>query len=164
MKCRFDYYNNINDKLIAFLVIVCFLPLIFYAFSNNDIFVAMYLVSLPILFFALLKSKHSKGTIRYKQEGIEICRLRGKREIPRFVIEFYNIEDVFCQPEVSTENHQVVHTLVFTVILETGKKFAFYKRLDVEKDLPVRQPEKFKEYIDEQPMMKLYEYIKRKVG
>jgi len=94
-----------------------------------------------------------------EQNSIAVCRGRKKRIIP-----IENIESVSCLPEITHTRGSIKHMLVFTVILDTGKKLEFYAKLDIDKDMPVQQPEKFKEYIAEQPMMKLYEYINKCLG
>ncbi len=106
-----------------------------------------------------VKLRSLDGIILCNQNSIAICHKHRKR-----IISFNNIESVSCMPEVKHTRFAVKYNLVFTVLLDTGEEFAFCQQLDLEKSFPVQQPEKFKEYIAEQPMMKLYEYINERLG
>ena len=166
MKCEFDYEKSSLNKWTAFGLAVlfggmiilgalaCFIPDYKYEFEG-----LMFIFA--ILGAVLLRVKLSSldGGIMCGQNGIAVCRKHRKR-----VISFKSIESVSCVPEVMHTRYSVKHYLVFTVTLKTDKKLEFCKELDIEKDFPVQQPEKFKEYIDEQPMMNVYEYINEMVG
>ncbi len=103
---------------------------------------------------AAVRLRTLDGIILYDRNCITVCRKRRKR-----IISFDDIKSVCCMPEVKHTRFAVKHNLVLTVLLGTGKELAFCQQLDIEKSFPVQQPEKFKEYIDEQPLMRLCNYI-----
>lgn len=161
MKCEFDYEKSSLNGWTAFGLAVIFGGMIILAalaFYVSDYKYEFELLSFIFAIFGavLLRVKLSglDGAIMCGQNGIAVCRKHRKR-----VISFESIESVSCVPEVMHTRYSVKHYLVFTVMLKTDKKLEFCKELDIDKDFPVQQPEKFREYIDGHPMMKLYGYI-----
>ncbi len=163
MKFEFKYEKGSVDRWTVFMCIVLLAPIIFIfclqVEYQENIMLLFYIFVIIWIIVHLIKSNRFGGYVLYKENSIAVCRGRKKLIIP-----IENIESVSCLPEVTSRNHTVKHMLVFTVILDTGKKLEFYAKLDIDKDMPVQQPEKFKEYIAEQPMMKLYEYINECLG
>jgi len=163
LKFEFKYEKGSADRFAVFMCIVLLAPIIFVVclpveYQKNLMPLFFIFVIIWIIVYSI-KSNRFGGYVLYKENSIAVCRGHKKRLIP-----IEDIESVSCLPEVTSTNHTVRHMLVFTVILETGKKLEFYAKLDIDKDMPVQQPEEFKEYIAEQPMMKLYEYINKCLG
>lgn len=161
MKCEFDYEKSSLNKWTAFGLAVIFGGMIILgalAFCISDYKYEFELLSFIFAIFGavLLRVKLSNldGVIMCSQKSIAVCRKHRKRVIP-----FGSIESISCVPEVMHTRYDVKHYLVFTVTLKTDKKLEFCKELNIEKDFPVQQPEKFKEYIEEQPLMQLCSYI-----
>lgn len=65
---------------------------------------------------------------------------------------------------VGQRSGNVIYKLVLYIKCKSGKEYKFIKRLyDVDKDYPIQHADKFKQYVDEQPMMKLCKYINEKI-
>lgn len=165
MKCEFDYEKSSLNSWTAFGLAVIFggmiiLSVLTICMSDYGYEFELFLFIFAIFGAVLLRVKLSSldGGIICGKNSIAVCHKRRKR-----IISFESIESVLCVPEVMHTRYSVKHYLVFTVTLKTDKKLEFCKELDIDKDFPVQQPEKFREYIDEQPMMKLYEYINEMV-
>lgn len=162
MKCKFDYEKSSLNNWTAFGLTVIFGGLIILAalsFYRYEFEGLMFIFGIVGAVLLRVKLSNLDGVIMFSQNSIAVCRKRRKRVIP-----FESIESVSCVPEVMHTRYDVKHYLVFTVILKTDKKLEFCKELDIEKDFPVQQPEKFKEYIDEQPLMQMYKYINERSG
>ncbi len=172
MKFEFNYEKGTYNKwAVSVAVTLLSSPIIAHILANcfpdniNDIFLPLYMLFILIFtlvyLFYLFDIHSFDGYILClsNQNRIAVCRGRRQRIIP-----IEDIESVSCLPEVTHTRYSVKHMLVFTVILKTGKELAFCVELDIDKDMPVRQPEKFKEYIAKQPMMELYEYINKCLG
>lgn len=171
MECEFKYEKgNYNKWAVSVAVTLLSSPIITRILANcfptdvSDIILPLYILfilifTLVYLFYLFIHSFDGYILCLPNQNCIAVCRGRRQRIIP-----IEGIESVSCLPEVTHTRYSVKHMLVFTVILKTGKKLAFCTELDIDKDMPVRQPEKFKEYIAKQPMTELYEYINKCLG
>ncbi len=163
MKFEFEYEKGSANRFAAFIVAVYLVLIVLVYIIRYDVMLWLlwFMVLIVIIIFSIIKSNCQCGYILClsNQNSIAVCRGRRQRIIP-----IEDIESVSCLPEVTYGRYSVKHMLVFTVILKTGKELAFCVKLDVDKDMPVQQPEKFREYIAEQPMMKLYEYINKCLG
>lgn len=163
MKFEFNYEKGSKNRWSVFMYLACPITAIILAYCfpdkyRNYIKPSFYIFAIIWLIICVIISNRLEGYIFCEQNTFAVCRGRIKR-----IISIEDIESVSCLPELHRP-YSVKHMLVFTVILKTGKKLAFCTCLDVDKDMPVQQPEKFKEYIAEQPMMKLYEYINKCLG
>lgn len=167
MKFEFEYEKGSANRFGAFifatqLVIILSAFFFFHSDPTDYMLFILWVMAMMVLMIAIIiKPSLYYGYILClsNQNSIAVCRGHRQRIIP-----IEDIERVSCLPEITYGKYSVKHMLVFTVILKTGKKLVYYAKLDIDKDMPVRQPEKFKEYIAEQPMMKLYEYINKCLG
>lgn len=171
MKCEFNYEKGSRKKWETFTWVMFFVlgaiisltALIVcvpdYADLASDIAILSFMVFAVLWTLIMTVKLHSlDGIILCGQDSIEVRRKRRKR-----IISFDNIESVSCMPEVKHTRYAVKHNLIFTVLLKTDEELEFCHQLDVEKSFPVQQPEKFKKYIDEQPLMQVCMYINERL-
>lgn len=163
MGAKFSYEKNSFKKAESFLLIsmVTFIPIL--VICGIDVKLLVLFVLWWIL-YAVIKSYSLDGVIVWEQDSIVIYRMKGNRKVPRWAYTLDEIESVSCTSEIRHTRTESIHVLVFTVVLASYKKRDFCFELDIDENFPVQQPEKFKEYIDGQPLMQICKYINERLG
>ena len=165
MKCRFDCTKVYEILEIAF---ICFLPISFvmipfFSFAELSVrtmHTLFWIILTIIIFIILALSTVRKGVIRADSDKISISRLFFGRNVFIRNIPYENVEYVLCQLDAKgTKYGSIIYELVLTVKIKGRNEMNFIKKLKFEDGFPVRQPKKFNAYLDEQPMMKVCNYI-----
>lgn len=170
MKCKFDCTKVYEILEIAF---ICFLPIsfvmiAFFSFSELSVRAMQTLfwtILTIVIFIFLALSTVRKGVIRADSDRISISRLFFGRNVFVRNVPYENVEYVLCQADAKgTKYGRIVYELVLTVKIKGRNEMNFVKKLKFKDYFPVRQPKKFNAYLDEQPMMKVYNYINERMG
>ncbi len=96
------------------------------------------------------------------EKVIVISTLFGK-EITRKNIEYSKIECVKCGVETIYERANSHYNMFFKLKLKGGSEIPVFIRLNIGIGFPAQQPDKYKQYLSEQPLMQLSQYIDKKL-
>ena len=122
---------------------------------------AAYIVCVGVMLAALiLKAKLGRGRITVDEENVNVHYGFLGKKLPLSDITYFS-----CDVEMQSARYNgIYYTMVLTIKTSDGKRFAYEQELDVEDDLPAKDPEKYREFLDEQPMMKLCGFVKEIKG
>lgn len=118
---------------------------------------AAYISCVGVMAAALiLKAKLGRGRITVDDEHVNIRYGFLSKKLPLSGITYFS-----CDVETQSGRYgNIAYIMVLTIKTSDGKRFAYEQELDVENDLPAKAPEKYRKYLDEQPMMKLCSFVR----
>lgn len=118
---------------------------------------AAYISCVGVMAAALiLKAKLGRGRITVDDEHVNIRYGFLSKKLPLNEITYFS-----CDVETQSGRYgNIAYIMVLTIKTSDGKRFAYEQELDVEDDLPAKAPEKYRKYLDEQPMMKLCSFVR----
>ena len=122
---------------------------------------AAYISCVGVMAAALiLKAKLGRGRITVDEEYVNIHYGFLGKKLPLSDITYFS-----CDVETQSGRYGgISYTMVLTIKTSDGERFAYEQELCVEDDLPAKAPEKYRKYLDEQPMMKLCSFVKEIKG
>ncbi len=122
---------------------------------------AAYISCVGVMAAALiLKAKLGKGRITVDDEHVNIHYGFLSQKLPLSDITYFS-----CDVETQSGRYgNTAYTMVLTIKTSDGKRFAYEQELCVEDDLPAKAPEKYRKYLDEQPMMKMSGFVREIKG
>lgn len=163
MRCEFETTGTIeNRRAVCVLMIACFLTA---AISTSPhfpdslavVFVILFILSVLLLIaLSLLKG----GVIRARGKQVIISHnfLDGNA----FVSYIGYNEITYAEYHVESLRRGYSfygYSLSLTINKKSGKKVTLSKSLDIEKNFPTENPDEYKEFLKEQPLVKMCKYI-----
>lgn len=159
-ECGFDGTTVMRVLLLA----MAFIPLmVLFALFSYHVSIrsagglAAYISCVGVMAAALiLKAMLGKGRITVDEEHVNIHYGFLSKKLPLSGITYFS-----CDVEMQSGRYgNIAYTMVLTIKTSDGKRFAYEQELDVEDDFPAKSPEKYRKYLDEQPMMKLCSFVR----
>lgn len=164
MKCEFDT-AGLRDLLKDIFIILTVFSLVFILPSlGADEFMTAFFVSLAVFILSVigLISVHlfKGGIIRADEEQVVISHnFMGVKAFASYM-GYDKIECVDYQIEdVRSKVIFYYYKLILVIKKKSGKKVKVSVRLDIKENFPMENPEEYKEYLDEQPLIKICKYI-----
>lgn len=99
-----------------------------------------------------------------EKEVIIVFTLFGKA-VKKKILEYGEIESTECivETELYGRGGGIIYKMVLTVKKKDGTEMELLKKLNIESGFPAEQPDKYKQYLAEQPLMKISHYIYNKL-
>lgn len=160
MRAKFD--NTTTVKYINMVLLFIMLAAMFIVgYSQKDIFLiyvpaAVFLVIMCILGFF-------SGEIIADENGVTVVTTFLGIAVGKKFIEYGDIDLTDCDVETDGSRWGVSHTMIFTVKMKNNSIISVAKKLDIDANLPAAEPEKYKKYLSEQPLMQISHYIDGKL-
>ncbi len=160
VECGFDCtpITRVIMLAMAFIPLMVLFVLFSYHVSMRSAGgLAAYISCVGVMAAALiLKAKLGKGRITVDEEHVNIHYGFLSKKLPLSEITYFS-----CDVETQCGRYgNTAYTMVLTIKTSDGKRFAYEQELDVEEDFPAKAPEKYRKYLDEQPMMKLCGFVR----
>ncbi len=160
MKCEFDTTKTIETIQTIGTLGLFFLCVILTCINEMfGILLGIPLMTIGIVLMAALPEFLCKQ-INLSDEKLNISY--------KFFSQSIQLNDIIkAECTIKSEGQRfggVIYKLVLYIKCKSGKEYKFIKNLyDVDKDYPIQHADKFKQYVDEQPMMKLCNMINEKI-
>lgn len=169
MKCRFDYTQRYETVIFILLILLALslFSVMFFSFpelSVGALRILFLVIFAVIIGTVLVISAGRKGVIRADDSKISISHLFFRRNVFIWNIPYEDVEYVLCQVNARAIANRagrssITYTLVLTIKINDRSEMNFIKDLKFKNDFPAAKSEKFNKYINEQPLMKMCEYI-----
>lgn len=128
--------------------------------------VAVILLICSVVFFAagFVVMNLCKGGAYADDEKFVVYHEFFEKSVFVSAFKYEDIAEVLCAVETfTTRNGRIYYEMVLTVKMKDESEFCVTKRLDILEDFPAQQPDEYKKYISEQPLMKISHYIDSKL-
>lgn len=171
MKCKFDTTGK-NSFFKQLFVLSAVISLSFcFALLGRDEFTAWFVVSAIILILSLtglaaffLLGGDGSGTISALENEIVISLNSSAVKLPDLHLKYDEIE--LAEYKIKDVRSRVsfwYYKYILIIKKKSGKEVKIAVSLDIEESLPLDNPEKYKKYINEQPLMKMCKYINERL-
>ncbi|MDE5742353.1 MAG: hypothetical protein K2H90_07890 [Oscillospiraceae bacterium] len=161
MKAEFRY-TQITDNLLVIsllamfltVLVLCFLAVLFLLLAS----VAAWGVIMFVIYWAF------SGELIADEKGVTAVTMLFGKKIKEKFIEYSDINYTDCG--VSTYRRGgcgIFYSMYFTIKKKNGSKITVSNRLNISSRLPTNEPDKYKQYIHNQPLMKISHYIDSKL-
>lgn len=167
VECGFGYTRAVRNLLITMLVVpVIVLILLFCCLVEirevGD-FVCIFCIAvlcIAVMFSGfIIQQRLGKGTITANEKGVDVSYGFLSRKIP-----MDNIANVRCEVEsTGTRYGGVIYTMFLLIETKDEKSYRYELELPIDKDYPAKHPGEYKNYLHNQPMMAVYNYINKRV-
>lgn len=104
-----------------------------------------------------------RGEITADERGVTVVTTFFGKEIREKTIEYGSIESTKCFVETIYHRNYSCYNIVLRLNMRDGSKFSVFNRLDISRSFPASQPDEYKKYLSQQPLMKLSHYIDSKL-
>lgn len=166
MEVEFDATQRFRGIMTFLYIMSLLLFSVGMASSPN---VAAILFICAVVFFAAgsVVTNLCKGGAYADDEKLVVYHEFFEKSVFVSVFKFEDIAEVLCDVEIVTKKQgirRVYYEMVLTVKMKDESEFCIIKGLDIFKDFPAQQPDEYKKYISEQPLMQLSYYIGKRLN
>lgn len=167
MRAEFDT-TPVFGNLTAFLYLMSPVSFVLGATllkSTNSNLVVIFAVLAAVFFAAgVVATNLNSGSAYADEEKFVAYHEFFGKSLFVSAFRYEDIAEVLCEVKsTGTRFGSVIHEMILTVKLKDEMEFSMLKRLDISGDFPASQPEEYKEYISEQPLMQLSNFINEKL-
>lgn len=161
MKAKFDLSPTADNIMVILLLagIVSILVLFF-----NEAVIPM-LITIVLWFAVMLGAKYAfGGELIADETGVTIVTTLFDKKVKEKFIEYGDIDRIDCGVNTySTRGWGIFYSMFLTIKMKGVSKYTVFKRLNISRNFPTNEPDKYKEYLHEQPLMKISHYIDGKL-
>ncbi len=164
MEAKFGQTKDAIDFYILVRVFIIIFGVFVISCSENKLvgFLIFMAVYLPIDVFFM----RYKGKIIADESGITVVRTLFGKEIIKKFIKYSEIQSADCG--VDTIGIKSIgatrYTIEFTLRMkDDDSEIVFMSTMNIDNRFPAAEPDKYKEYLQEQPLMKISNYIDGKL-
>lgn len=148
------------DIAAHFLIMFC-CAFVFALYKN---FVVLVLTITTIVIKDVIMYTDYHGKIIADENGVTIFRTFLGRSYGKKFIEYSKIKSTDCGIITSRQRGGgTSFAMEFTLKMRDGSKIVLYNTMKIGASLPAEQPDKYKEYLHEQPLMQISHYIDSKL-
>ncbi|MCM1024732.1 MAG: hypothetical protein NC395_11855 [Prevotella sp.] len=161
MRAKFNSTKTVQNIIIAlFLVTIAAMLIVGISQENNLLMFIPVGVFLVITY--ILIAFH--GEIIADEKGITVVTTFLGIAVWKKFIKYGDVDRTDCGVEtVGYRWDRVSHIMEFTIKMKGIKRITVSKRLNIGASFPAEQPEKYKQYLHEQPLMQISHYIDGKL-
>lgn len=165
MKCRFDSTGKLETAYLSAKVIMIIFASLFLSCKRSiDDFSAVMIVSAIIFAVsaaaAFVLHNVKGGVIYVKSDELVIVHSFAAREVLVSRISYADIE--YADHNVTQKRSRICfycYVFELCIHIKNGKKIKLYIDLDIPENKPTSDPDGYKQYINDQPIMKICRYI-----
>lgn len=161
MNAKFDRPKIIDNIIIALLLIV-FVTMLIVAFSlENDLWM-LFPAAVYVVITLILLAFH--GEIIAGEKGVVVIYTFSDKRVGKKSVAYKDIDRTECNVRTGGDRWgRVHHTMEFTIKMKGVSRITVFKSLNISANFPAEQPDKYKQYLHEQPLMQLSHYIDNKL-
>lgn len=161
MKAKFDRTETIDNITIAlFGVMVVVMFVVAFSLENGLWMFLPAAVYLAIL--GILLAFH--GEIIAGEKGVVVIYTFCGKRVGKKSVAYRNIDRTECSVRTGGDRFgRVHHVMKFTIKMKGVSRITVFYQLDIGASFPAEQPDKYKQYLEEQPLMKISHYIDSKL-
>ena len=161
MKAEFERTKTVENIIVVSLVLT-FLAIFILSFMLENALWAFLPAGIWFMVCCICLSCH--GEIIAGEKGIVIVSKFFNRKIGKKVVLYSDIDRTNCGVEsVGYRYGRVSHVMKLTIKLKGSSRIIVSMGLDIDSSFPASEPDKYKQYIHEQPLMQLSHYIDSKL-
>lgn len=143
----------------ALIIIVCAFTVGY--FKNAAAYV---LAVIAIIITDLILYTNYSGKIIADENGITVIKTFWGRKVGEKFIEYSEVQDTDCGIEpVWNRLITTQYVMELTLKMRDGSKIVLMNTMKIGTGFPATEPEKYKQYLHEQPLMKISHYIDSKL-
>ena len=161
MRAKFDRTETIDNITMAlFLLMVVTIFIVGFSLENE------LWMFLPIAVFSaiigILLTFH--GEIIAEEKGVVVIYTFCGKRVGKKSVAYRDIDRTECSVKTSGDRFgRVYHVMKFTIKMKGISRITVFNHLDIGPSFPAEQPDKYKQYLEEQPLMKISHYIDSKL-
>lgn len=100
------------------------------------------------------------GELVADEKGVTVVTMLFGKKIKEKFIEYSDIDYTDCGVSTyGTRGWGISYSMYFTIKKKGGSKFTVSNRLNISSSFLANEPDKYKQYLHEQPLMKISHYI-----
>ncbi|MCM1330612.1 MAG: hypothetical protein NC253_14370 [Ruminococcus sp.] len=162
MEAKFSMEKKLlKIDIAAHILMIFVLACLTVYFKNIAVFV---LAIIAIVIKDVIMYTDYHGKIIADESGVTVVKTFFGRAAGKKFIEYGKIQSTDCGVEtVGNRLRTVSHTMIFTIKMKDGSKIVLYNIMKIGASFPAEQPEKYKKYLSEQPLMQISHYIDGKL-
>ena len=161
MEAKFRYTTTTDNLLVISLfalfltaLILYFLEMIFLFFAAIAVWAAIMLG----IYWAF------SGELVADENGVTVVTMLFGKKINGKFIDYSDIDYTDCGVSTyGTRGWGIFYSMYFTIKKKSGSKFTVSNRLNISSSFLANEPDKYKQYIHNQPLMKISHYIDSKL-
>lgn len=167
MKAKFGR-SGVTDAVLGLVLAadaMCVFVFLFTLSAENLTSKTVYGI-LTLIFTACAVALYNlHGSITADEKALVIFSVIFGKTVRKKVIEYSEIDGTECgvKTEIRSRWGGVSYTMVLTIKMKDGSETDFSKVLNIGSNFPASEPDKYKKYISEQPLMQLSHYIDSKL-
>lgn len=159
MSAKFESTKTTEKILIILILTMCFGVFIL---SFQGVMFA--LIPFPIFLIAVGLCRACRGEIIADEEKITVVTTFFGKAVRKKIIEYNDIDRTDCGVEAyGTRGGSIRYTIRLTIKMKGVSRFIVSSNMNIAGSLPAEQPDKYKQYLHEQPLMQLSHYIDSKL-
>lgn len=167
MEANFDR-SGITDAVLglAFAAdVICVFGFIFALFSVNLTSITVYGILTLIFTVCAVALCSLHGSVTADEKAVVIVSTLFGKTVRKRVIEYSEIDGTECgvETEIRRRRGWVSYTMVLTIKMKDSLEAQFLKVLNIDSSFPASEPDKYKQYLHDQPLMKISHYIDSKL-
>lgn len=159
MNAKFDSTET-TGKILIISILAMFFGIFILSFQG----VSFALIPLPIFLIVVGLCMACRGEIIADEEKISVVTTFFGKAVRKKFIEYNDIDRTECGVEAYGVRSGIIrYTIRLTIKMKGVSRFIVYANMNIEGSFPAEQPDKYKEYLHEQPLMQISHYIDRKL-
>lgn len=163
MKAKFGR-SGVTDAVLGLVLAadaICVVVFLFTFSDENLTSITIYGILTLILTVCAVALSSLHGSVTADEKAVVIVSVLFGKTVRKKVIEYSEIDGTECGVETEMRRRWggVSYTMVLTIKMKDGLEAEFLKVLNIDSSFPANEPDKYKKYISEQPLMKISHYI-----
>lgn len=159
MNAKFESTET-TEKILKISMLAMFFG-IFILFFRDVMFT---LIPLPIFLIVVGLCRGCRGEIIADEEKITVVTTFFGKSVRKKIIEYNDIDRTDCGVEAyGIRGGSIRYTIRLTIKMKGVSRFIVSSNMNIAGSFPAEQPDKYKQYLHEQPLMKISHYIDSKL-
>lgn len=161
MRAKFDRLEIVDNIILALFLIMVVATFIVAFSLENDLWMLLPAAVYLVIVFILLAFH---GEIIAGEKGVVVIYTFSGKRVGKKSVAYKDIDRTECGVRSGGDRWgRVHHTMKFTIKMKGVSRITVFKSLDISASFPAEQPDKYKQYLHEQPLMQLSHYIDSKL-
>lgn len=162
MTAKFKLSQTADNIMVILLFAAIVSPLVLYFTFEAVILI---LIAVAVWIAIILGVYYAfGGELIADEKGVTVVTTFWDKKIKEKFIEYSDIDYTDCGVSTySARGWGISYSMYFTIKKKSGSKYTVSNKLNISSSLPTNEPDKYKRYIHNQPLMQLSNYIDSKL-
>lgn len=161
MRAKYKYTQTTDNLLVISLLAMLLTALILYFLEALFLMFAAIAVWAAIMYGIYWAFS---GELVANEKGVTVVTMFFDKKIKEKFIAYSDIDYTDCGVSTyGTRGWGIYYHMYFIIKKKNGSKFTASNRLNIASSFPANEPDKYKQYLHEQPLMQLSHYIDSKL-